>query len=226
MTGRNPASKADDETGTGAAAASRGAAEGRGAADARGAADPRGPTAAGGSAEPRALLDALEQKAAAEVHVGRALPGSRLEQVVVGGLALAALALCSYNVVVRYFVPSLVLEWSDEVQVYLVIWAIFLALGLVTAADRHVKADLLVGLFSARAQRLLLLSADVLGLAFAVFLVAYGAAVAWQTYDYGDVSTTSLRFPLWIYTAALPAGGLLMGVHYALRLARPLRRKR
>ena len=36
-----------------------------------------------------------------------------------------------------------------------------------------------------------LLSAEVLGLAFAIFLVAYGAAVTWQTYDYGDVSTTS-----------------------------------
>lgn len=197
MTGRNPASGPD---------------EGSGATPV--------------TAEPRALLDALEQKAAAEVHVEGRLPGSRLEQVVVGGLALAALALCSYNVVVRYFIPSLVLEWSDEVQVYLVIWAIFLALGLVTAADRHVKADLLVGMFSARTQRLLLLGGDLLGLGFAVFLVAYGAAIAWQTYDYGDVSTTSLRFPLWIYTAALPAGGLLMGVHYALRLTRPWRRKR
>jgi C4-dicarboxylate transporter DctQ subunit len=175
--------------------------------------------------ESRAVLGALEKKAAAEVHAESRMPGTRLEQVLVGGVALAALVLCSYNVLVRYFYPSLVLEWSDEVQVYLVIWAIFLALGLVTAADRHVKADLLVGMFSAKTQKFLLLSAEVLGLAFAVFLAAYGAAVTWQTYDYGDVSTTSLRFPLWIYAAALPAGALLMALRYALRLAQRLRAK-
>lgn len=170
------------------------------------------------------MFDALADKAASEVHSPGPLQGSRFEQILVGSVALAALALCSYNVFVRYFFPSLVLEWSDEVQVYLVIWAIFLALGLVTAADRHVKADLFVGMFSARTQRRLLVFAEVLGLAFSIFLVAYGGAVAWQTYDYGDLSITSLRFPLWIYAAALPVGGLLMGARYLMRLASLLRK--
>lgn len=170
------------------------------------------------------MFDALAGKAASEVHGAGPMPGSRFEQILVGSLALAALALCSYNVFVRYFMPTLVLEWSDEVQVYLVIWAIFLALGLVTAADRHVKADLFVGMFNARTQRGLLLFSEMLGLAFSIFLVAYGTAIAWQTYDYGDVSITSLRFPLWIYAAALPVGALLMAMRYLMRLIGLLRK--
>ena len=172
----------------------------------------------------RAVFDALADKAAAEAQVAGPLPGSRFEQIMVGCLALAALALCSYNVFVRYFIPSLVLEWSDEVQVYLAIWAVFLALGLVTAADRHVKADLFVGMFSAATQRRLLVVTLMLGFGFSIFLVAYGGLIAWQTYDYGDVSITSLRFPLWIYEAALPAGGLLMGVRYLMHLVAFFRR--
>jgi C4-dicarboxylate transporter DctQ subunit len=171
----------------------------------------------------KALFDVLADKAASEVHSAAALQGSRFEQILVGCVALAALALCSYNVLVRYFFAPLVLEWSDEVQVYLVIWAIFLALGLVTAADRHVKADLFVGMFKPGMQRRVLVFAEMLGLGFSIFLIVYGSAVAWQTYDYGDLSITSLRFPLWIYAAALPVGGMLMGVRYLLRLVGLLR---
>jgi TRAP-type C4-dicarboxylate transport system permease small subunit len=188
---------------------------------------PGSPSTAGGqpdAPEQKAVFEALAGKAAAEVHGNGPMPGSRFEQVLVGSIALAALALCTYNVIVRYFLPALVVEWSDEVQVYLVIWAIFLSLGLVTAADRHVKADLFVSMFSAITQRRLLLLADVLGLGFSIFLVIYGSLVTWETYDFGDVSITSLRFPLWIYAAALPVGGLLMAVRYLMRLAGLLRK--
>lgn len=174
---------------------------------------------------------ALTQKAAAEVAPGE-LAGhaaaadsprsalARIEAVVVGGLALSALALTCYNVFVRHWMPWLTLEFVDEVQVYLVVWAIFLALGAVTLADRHVKADLLVGLLPARVQRALTVLSDVLGLAFAGLLLYYGTAIAYQAWDFGDVSTTTLRFPLWIYIAALPAGAAVMGACYAYRLAR------
>lgn len=167
-----------------------------------------------------AVYDALAQKAAAELH-GGAAPRSRLERlesVVVGGLAFLALALCSYNVFVRWFHPPLTLELSDEVQVYLVIWAVFLALGLVTAADRHVKADLFVSLFPRPVQRGLVVFGEVLGFLFALLLTGCGIAIAWDSYSFGDLSTTSLRFPLWIYVSALPVGALVMALAYAKRL--------
>jgi C4-dicarboxylate transporter DctQ subunit len=171
-----------------------------------------------------AAYAALSDKAASELHVSDNIEGTRLEQIMVGILALAALLICIYNVFVRYFYPPLTLEMSDEVQVYLVIWSVFLALGLVTAANRHVKADLFVSMFKQTTQKHLHKLSDVLGLAFSLLLVYYGTAVAWETYDYGDVSITSLRFPLWIYAAALPTGALLMGIRYALRLSHMVRK--
>ena len=173
------------------------------------------------------LADALAGKAAAELstHAAPRSLWTRLEELLVGGLALIALMVCSYNVFVRYFVPRLTLEASDEVQVYLVIWAVFLALGLVTAADRHVRADLFVAMFAPRFRRRVGIFGELLGLAFSLLLLGYGAAVTWQTWSFGDLSTTSLRFPLWIYAAALPVGALLMAVSYAQRVANLFRKK-
>jgi C4-dicarboxylate transporter DctQ subunit len=180
-----------------------------------------------GMPEAGGMYEILADKARSEVcnPAGERAGGGLIEQILVGSLALAALLLCSYNVFVRYFFPPLTLEMSDEVQVYLVIWSVFLALGLVTAADRHVKADLFLGMFRENARARLHLLSEILGLAFSLLLVGYGAAVTWETYTFGDLSITSLRFPLWIYAAALPAGALLMGVRYALRLANLLRNK-
>lgn len=173
-----------------------------------------------------ALLDALAQKAASELETSmvKRSAWTRFEEVLVGIFALAALALCSYNVLVRYFIPHLTLEMSDEVQVYLVIWAIFLALGLVTAADRHVKADLFVSMFPENFRRSVDIFSELLGLAFSLLLMGYGVAITWQAWSFGDLSTTSLRFPLWIFMVALPAGAFLMSVRYAIRFVSTLRK--
>jgi len=176
---------------------------------------------------PAALAEALTGKAEAELstHAAPRSAWTRFEELLVGGLALAALLVCSYNVFVRYFIPRLTLEASDEVQVYLVIWAVFLALGLVTAADRHVRADLFVAMFTPVFRRRVSIFGELLGLAFALLLFGYGTAITWQTWSFGDVSTTSLRFPLWIYSAALPAGALLMAVAYAKRCLNLFKKK-
>lgn len=174
------------------------------------------------------LAAALAGKAKAELstHAAPRSAWTRFEELLVGGLALAALLVCSYNVFVRYFVTRLTLEAADEVQVYLVIWAVFLALGLVTAADRHVRADLFVAMFAPGFRRLVSIFGELLGLAFALLLVGYGTAITWQTWSFGDLSTTSLRFPLWIYSAALPVGALLMAVAYAKRSVNSFRKKK
>jgi C4-dicarboxylate transporter DctQ subunit len=173
------------------------------------------------------LASALAGKAEAELapHAAPRSAWVRLEEVLVGGLAMLALLVCSYNVFVRYFFPNFAVEAAEEVQVYLVIWAVFLALGLVTVADRHVRADLFVAMFAPGFRRVITIFGELLGLAFALLLLGTGVAITWQTYSYGDVSTTSLRFPLWIYGAALPAGALLMAVAYITRCIKVFRSK-
>ncbi len=143
---------------------------------------------------------------------------ARIDSFVVGLFGMSALLLAVINVLLRAFAPRHAIEWGDEVQVYLVVWAVCVSFAAVTAADRHIKADLLVGAMPAGVQRALAIMGDVLGVAMSATLCWLGYLVTYESWDFGDVSTTTLRFPLWIYQSALPAGMALMTVSYVLRL--------
>ena len=145
-------------------------------------------------------------------------PLERVDEAVVGGLATAAIALSVVNMALRAFRPQHAIEWGDEVQVYLVVWAVCLSFGAVTAADRHIRADLFVGLMPGWMRESSLILGDVLGAVVSAVLAWFAYAVTYETWDFGDVSTTTLRFPLWIYQAALPLGLGLMSLRYALRV--------
>ncbi len=142
----------------------------------------------------------------------------RLEGILTGLFAAAALLLCCLNILLRSLAPDYAIEWGDEVQVYLVIWAVCLSFGAVTASGRHIKADFFVERLPPGLNRAAAVLSDVLGLFMAALLVWYGAAVVLDAYDFGDLSTTSLRFPLWIYYLALPVGAALMALRYLIRL--------
>lgn len=149
--------------------------------------------------EPRGLLD-------------------RLDAILVGGLGMAALLLSSVNVILRAVQPHLAIEWGDEVQVYLVVWAVCLAFSAVTAKGRHIKADLFVEMMPPRLRLAVEAFGDALGLTVSLLLAYLAYRVTYEAWDFGDLSTTTLRFPIWIYQAALPVGMGLMALRYAIRL--------
>jgi TRAP-type C4-dicarboxylate transport system permease small subunit len=149
-------------------------------------------------------------------------PLDRLDALLVGGFGFCALALASVNVALRSLAPQYAIEWGDEVQVYLIVWAVCISFAAITAANRHIKADLFVGMMPKAIQKSLGFFSDTLGLLIAGILAWFGFLVAYETWDFGDVSTTTLRFPLWIYAASLPFGMGLMALRYAIRLANAL----
>ena len=173
------------------------------------------------------LYETLRQKAQADLDAEShdVVESHPLESWLVGGLATLALVFCSYNVIMRLTFPALTLDFVEEVQVYMVIWAVFLSLGTLTMMDRHVKSDFFINMFSPKMQAAVAMLADVLGMLFSVGMVYFGGAVSFQAWEFGDVSTTVLRVPMWIYFAALPAGGFVMAVAYIVRLKRKLMAK-
>lgn len=152
---------------------------------------------------------------AAEEHRGLL---DKIDAILVGGLGLAALLLSSLNVMLRAFQPHLAIEWGDEVQVYLVVWAVCLSFSAVTAKGRHIKADLFVEMMPPRMRIAVAIFGDLLGLGVSLILAYLAFEVTYEAWDFGDLSTTTLRFPIWIYQASLPVGMALMGLRYAIRL--------
>ncbi len=57
-------------------------------------------------------------------------------------------------------------------------------------------------------------------IAFTVGMVWYGWEVVDTAVLLDQRSSSDLQFPIWIYYAALPAGGLLMLIRYCVRLYR------
>ncbi len=94
----------------------------------------------------------------------------------VGGLCLVAACLVlTHSVVVRYLLKEPT-EWQDEMAVYLIIGATFLSAAGVQAKRGHVAIEALTGLLPPAANRVRLLLADIVSLAFCLFF-------AWKSWS-------------------------------------------
>ncbi len=140
------------------------------------------------------------------------------ERNLIGVLAIAALALATYQMIARYLFPSLSTAWTGEVVIYLIVWAVFVAASLLVHDDAHVRADLVLRLLPAKSQRPIEIFNIVVALVFSLVLAYFGVLAALDSWQMDERSITALRFPMWVYYAALPAGFALMALRYIRRL--------
>lgn len=142
----------------------------------------------------------------------------RAEQTLVGVLGLAALGFALWQVLSRYLFPRKSIGFAEEVVVYLVVWAIMIVSSQLVRTDSHVRPDVVLNLVSAGVARWMEIFNCVVAIAFCGALTWYG----WQVVEIAALidehSASDLRFPMYLYYAALPTGGLLMSIRYAIRL--------
>jgi C4-dicarboxylate transporter, DctQ subunit len=145
---------------------------------------------------------------------------NRVERLLVGLLGAGALAIAVVQVFGRYVDPAGAINWAEEVIVYVAVWAVMLAASQLVRTDGHVRPDLVLRLLPARAQRWVEMVNCLMAIAFTAGMVWYGWRVVGTALLFDQRSSSDLQFPIWIYYAALPAGGALMLVRYAIRLIR------
>jgi C4-dicarboxylate transporter DctQ subunit len=83
-----------------------------------------------------------------------------------------------------------------------------------------VRPDLVLRLLAPRAQRWMEMLNCLVAIAFTAGMVWYGWRVVGTALRLDQRSSSDLQFPIWIYYAALPAGGGLMLVRYVIRFIR------
>jgi C4-dicarboxylate transporter DctQ subunit len=146
----------------------------------------------------------------------------RAERTLVGLLGALAMIVGLAQVIGRYFFPADAISWAEEVIVYLIVWAVMIVSSQLVRTDGHVRPDLVLRLVPPSGQRWMEAFNCVVALAFCWGMIWYG----WQIVDTSllldERSSTALGFPMWIYYAALPAGGVLMAGRYLIRLYRYL----
>jgi C4-dicarboxylate transporter DctQ subunit len=143
---------------------------------------------------------------------------NRVEQTLVGLLGFAALSFALWQVVSRYFFAQKSISYAEEVIVYLMIWAIMIVSSQLVRTDGHVRPDLVLNVVPANAARWMEVFNCVAAIVFCGALVWYGRQVVETALLIDEHSASDLQFPMWIYYASLPVGGLLMLVRYVVRL--------
>lgn len=143
----------------------------------------------------------------------------RVEQTLAGTLGLAALVLALWQVVSRYLLPEYSISCAEEVITYLVIWAIMIVSSQLVRTDSHVRPDLVLNIAPPAVKRWMEVFNSIAAIVFCAALICYGWNVVESALLIDERSASDLRFPMWIYYAALPVGGVLMLLRYTIRLA-------
>ena len=137
--------------------------------------------------------------------------------------AMAALCLVAEQAAVRHLYPAALVDWAEEITVYLIMWSVFFSLGQVSAKGSHIRTELLLDRLPVGARRILEAGAALLAILFMGWLAWYGGEVAYQAMIYDDRTSSSLRFPIWIYYAVLPIGCVAMASGFLIQFIRLLR---
>ena len=144
---------------------------------------------------------------------------ARLEEVLLATIILLMVVLYSGAVLVREVSIDLArrIEWIDEATRYLMVWMVFLGLGLALARGKHVAMTSYLERFSEGARRWARRIIDATGLAFCLYIAWFGANITLLVLDSGQRSPT-LGISNAILYLALPVGFSLLALRYAASL--------
>jgi len=141
--------------------------------------------------------------------------------VTTGNLFLAGfLTIVVIQVLARY-VFRYSLPWSEELGVYLFIWASFMAAAVVVGMNDHFSISFFAERLTGRGRRALDVIGTLLCMLFALIMVLKGAEWSWRMLP---TSSSALQVSQGAVYVILPLSGLYIFAHLAVQLGRLLRR--
>jgi TRAP-type C4-dicarboxylate transport system permease small subunit len=150
----------------------------------------------------------------------------RFETGIIGALVVAALGIFLYGSLARSLAPSLAIDWSEEVTIYLIVWATLLSGGSLASDRSHVAAGMLNHRLSPTALWRLQTGIDVVMLGFCGLMLWLGIEGVLFADRLDERSASTLQAPqAWVLYLALPVGMLLISVRvvFLLLFDRPSR---
>ncbi|MBP6940263.1 MAG: TRAP transporter small permease [Syntrophorhabdaceae bacterium] len=129
---------------------------------------------------------------------------------VIGGVFTGIMTLIvGYAVIARY-IFNRPIGWSEEISVYLMVWAVFLGAAYTLKEDAHIGVDILITKAPVRIRRALLLFHYLVGIIFMSILFYHGIDMVALTLKMGSRSL-AIDFPLVLSHLAVPVGsGILI----------------
>jgi TRAP-type C4-dicarboxylate transport system permease small subunit len=134
----------------------------------------------------------------------------------VGTLAMVLTAIAG-----RY--AGFLLPGTDAYAGYCMAASGFLALAHTLKRGEHIRVNLLIEHAPPRVRTVLERASLAIATLLAALFALYSARLAWQSWDFNDVSTANDATPLWIPQIAMALGTLLLAVAFADELVLELR---
>ncbi len=144
------------------------------------------------------------------------------EEALAGGLLVVMAVLAFLNIVVRYF-TRYSFAFTEEIEVAALVWISMLGAAVGFRESVHLGFTILRDRFPRPVRRALAASSSLIAVITMGTLIWAGW---WQIQSQIALNTTSeaLGIPEWIYSAAIPAGGLLIIVRVLEALRSEIRR--
>jgi len=143
---------------------------------------------------------------------------------VVAVLIACALVLATLGILSRYALSGFNLDWTGEVVVFIIIWAILLSLPRIERRSAHVRVDFLFNKMGNSGRLVSLSLAVAIGLCISALFVWSGWLVVSEAILWDERTPSTLRVPLWIYYLALSTGFALNTIFLIERVFALLRR--
>jgi len=141
-----------------------------------------------------------------------------LSAVLAGLLILIVCGVTFFEVVSRY-VFNTPTTWSIDISVYGVFWATFLGGAYTLREGGHVAVDVVVRKLGGGFRNSIAVLVFFCVAAFCTIVAWRGWVACIDAYEFGEVTMSVLRFPLYVPMAAVPVGGTLMALQALLMAA-------
>ncbi|KQX40070.1 hypothetical protein ASD04_05350 [Devosia sp. Root436] len=143
-----------------------------------------------------------------------------LEHTLLASVMLIMVLMYSGSIAVRELVPSYAryVVWVDEATRYMMVWLVFLALGIALERGRQIAMTSYLEMMPPRVQFALRKIIDLTGLLFSLYITWVGVEMTMVIAGTGQRSPTLGISTAYLYLA-LPAGFALLALRYGLSLA-------
>lgn len=144
-----------------------------------------------------------------------------LEEFGAAVLLAAMVSIAFINVVTRYVI-SFSMAFTEELTVYLFVWATLLGTALAFKQGANMMVTLLYNRFPKAGRKVLYLFSTALALFFFATLGYYGYQQVSDEYML-NVRTESMHLPLWMFSASVPAGAALILTRAIIKTVKDLK---
>ena len=139
-----------------------------------------------------------------------------VERFIIVFFTVSMIGLYGLNVIVREITPQYasLFAWIDEASRILMVWVVFLSIGIAFDRGRHIAMTTFINSFSNKNFLYFGKIIDLLGFVFSLYCIWLGFKITIFVFNSGQVSPT-LNIPMFILYVAPTLGFLLISIRYA-----------